>query len=106
MAKKDKYACFQWIRDVRAKMSADMASMTPEERVAYIRAGAEEALSKMPKLSLEEARRQRRAILHPEETGTLSRKAKASRKPVSPIRKATTKATAPRRKAAKRLAHA
>jgi hypothetical protein len=94
MAKKDKYACFQWIRDVRAKMSADMESMTPEERVAYIRAGAEKALSKMPKLGLEEARRQRRAILHPEDKSASTPKTKANRK------------TPSRRKASKRLAHA
>jgi len=95
MAKKDKYACFQWIRDIRAKMSADMEPMTPEERVAYIRAGAEEALSKMPKLTLEEARRQRRILLHPEAAAaTPSRKTKFTR--------TTTK----RRKSSKRLVHA
>ena len=67
MAKKDKCACFQWIRDVRARMNVDMENMTPEERAAYVHVGAEEALSKTPKLSLEESKRRVRAILHPEE---------------------------------------
>ena len=67
MSKKDKYACFQWIRDARAQMDRDMEHMTPEERVDYIHAGATEALKTMPKLTIEEARRQRRAFLHPEE---------------------------------------
>ncbi len=94
MAKKDKYACFHWIRDIRAKMSKDMEHMTPEERVAYIHAGVEEALSRMPELSLEEARRQRRAILYPEDAPAPSPKPKTAKRP------------ARRRKAATRPAHA
>jgi hypothetical protein len=94
MAKNDKYACFQWIREVRGKMNEDTEGMTPEERVAYNRAGAEKALAAMPKLSLVEARRQRQAILHPETTPTRTRKSRA----VTNVSR--------QRKAAKRLVHA
>ena len=92
--KKDKYACFQWIRDIREKMSKEMEHMTPEEQVAYIRAGAEKALSQMPKYSLEEADRRRQASLHPEAAPAFLPKAKPAKKPVK------------QRKAAKRLTHA
>lgn len=102
MARKDKYACFQWIRDVRAKMNEEMEHMTPEERVAYIHAGAQEALRGLPKLSLEEARRRRHAILHPEDATVPPPKATTPR-----LRKGKAKAAAKpagRRKAADRLA--
>lgn len=88
----DKYACFQWIRDVRSKMNGDMENMTPEERVAYSREGAEKALRAIPKLSLEEARRQRQAILYPEEKPQSLRRTRPAGKP----------AAARRRRAAKR----
>ncbi len=94
MPKKDKYACFQWIRDARAQMNKDMENMTPEERVAYIHTGATEALKTMPTLTIEEARRQRQAFLHPEEETESSPKAK------------TVKKTSGRRKTATPLAHA
>ncbi len=84
MPRKDKYACFQWIRDVRSKMSADdMEGMSPEERVAYSREEAEKALSAMPKLSLAEARRRRQAILYPEAGAAMP-----SRKPAGSGRRA------------------
>jgi hypothetical protein len=76
-------------------MSADMEFMTPEERVAYVRAGAEEALRQMPKISLEESRKRLSAILHPERAPTPAAKAKSATKPSSR-----------RRKAAKSLANA
>jgi hypothetical protein len=82
MSGKDKYACFQWIRDVRSQMSEDMEGMSPEERVAYIREGAEKALSLMPKLSREEARLRRQAILCPE-LGVPPRKSEARKRSVS-----------------------
>ncbi len=63
MPGKNKYACFQWIRDVRSKMNEDMKDMTPEERIEYTRKGAEKALSTMPKLDPEKARRKRQALL-------------------------------------------
>ena len=96
MYKKDKYVCFQWIRDIRVKMNKDMEHMTPKERVAYIRAGADEVLRGLPKLSLEDARRQRWAVLHLEETVTKARTAKA--KAI-----ATAKTATRCRKIAKRL---
>ena len=94
MAKKDKYACFQWIRDIRDKITLETAHMTSEERVEYSHAKAEEVLSKIPKLSLAEAKRQRRAILHPEAAPAFLPKAKPAKKPVK------------HQKAAKRLTHA
>ena len=92
--KKDKYACFQWIRDIRAKTNHELDGLTPEERVAYSRAKADEVLAGLPKLTIEEARRQRRAILHPE---TVSSQLSGA----SPTRKAPA-----RRKASRRSAHA
>ena len=98
MATNGKLSCIGWLHDVRVKMNKDMEGMTAEERAAYIHAGAEEALNKMTKLSLEEARRQRRAILHPE-------KAKKATSPKVKV-KAPAKPSTGRRKVGKRLAHA
>ncbi len=96
MSRKDKYARFQWIRDVRSKMSDDMEGMSPEERVAYSREEAEKALSAMPKLSLAEARRRRQAILYPE----------AGAEEMPPRKPAGSGRRAGRRSGVKRMAHA
>lgn len=53
----DKYACFQWIRDIRAEMTRDMEGMTPEERSSYINNRYEEAKKGRPQYSLTESRR-------------------------------------------------
>jgi hypothetical protein len=75
-------------------MSADMEGMTPDERVIYSRERAEKALSAMPRLSLEEARQRRQAMLCPEQSLTPSRKPRNIANPTA------------RRKPAKRLVHA
>ncbi len=54
--KKDKFACFQWIRDIRAEMSKDMENMTGEERVAYIHARSAEASKDWPQYTREESK--------------------------------------------------
>ena len=65
MKKTDKFACFQWIYDIREKMDQDMISMTPEERVAYTRREAEAALKGLRKLTPEQARKELRDFLYP-----------------------------------------
>ncbi len=52
----DKYASFQWIRDIRSEMAHDMEGMTPEERSAYINNRYEEARKGRPQYTLEESR--------------------------------------------------
>ena len=86
MSKKDKYACFQWIRAIRAKTNAELEGLTPAERVARSHAIAEEVLASLPKLSIEEARRQRQAFLHPE---TVSPQPSTAAREVPARRKAT-----------------
>ena len=56
MPKKDKYACFQWIRDVREQMTRDMEGMTPEERSDYIHRKYEEGRKGRPQYTREESR--------------------------------------------------
>lgn len=51
----DKYACFQWIREIRAEMTRDMEGMTPEERSAYINKRYEEVQKDRPRYTLEES---------------------------------------------------
>ena len=61
--RKDKYACFQWIRDVRAEMARDMAGMTPDERVEYMHTRAEAANRRLPRYTPEEAKKKLAAFL-------------------------------------------
>lgn len=76
--------------------------MTPEERVAYIHEGAQEALRGLPKLNPEDAQRQLHAILYPEEMPTTSQKKKGACFRTSQTGK---KVSGPR-KVSKRVAHA
>ncbi len=66
---KDRFACFQWIRDIRTEMSRDMADMTLEERAAYLRDRHEEAQKGRSRLSPAHAKRRRDAILYPDGSG-------------------------------------
>lgn len=98
MAKKDKYACFQWIRDVRDKMNRETEGMTLEERVAYHNAKGDEALRKLPKMTPEERARVIREALYPEETSAPPQRKKTvgARKPKSAQKPAGRKKTAKR----------
>ncbi len=73
----DKYACFQWIRDIREEMARDMEGMTPEERAAYMNARGEKARQNRHQFTPEEARKIREEILH----GPLPTKKKIASKP-------------------------
>ncbi len=68
--KRDRLACFQWIRDIRAEMSQDMADMSLEERAAYLRARHEEAQKSRRRRSHVEAKKERDKILYPEQPRT------------------------------------
>ena len=57
MPKKDKYACFQWIRDVRAEMARDMEGMTSEQCSDYINRRYEESRKIRPRYTIEESRK-------------------------------------------------
>ncbi len=61
---KDKYACFQWIRDIREQMTRDMEGMTLEERAAYMNARGEEAQASRQHFTPEEAKRIRDEYLN------------------------------------------
>ncbi len=87
----DRYACFQWIRNVRAGMARDMQGMTPEERSAYINNRYEEAKKERPQYTLEESRSLLKTYLA---------------EPIRSSQKGTAKKeTSKRRKNAKPLAH-
>jgi len=98
---------FRWIRAARDRINRETEGMTPEQWVAYTDSRFVEARKSVVKFTPEEAERVVNSALYPEAEPTPSRKAKASRKPASPHRKAiTTKPTASRREGTKRLAHA
>ncbi len=100
---KDKYACFQWLRDVRAEMSRDMENMTPEETVDYLDARYEKARVGRPQYTLEESRQlMEKYLAEPAKSNPAKPK---PRKAAKPGRKAAEKPAA-RRGKAKRLAHA
>jgi hypothetical protein len=66
---KNRLACFQWIRDIRADMSRDMAGMTLEERAAYLEKRHKEAQKGRSRPSPAQARRRRNAVLYPDGAG-------------------------------------
>ncbi len=103
---KDKYACFQWIRDVRAEMNRDMENMTAEERVEYINARYEKAREGRPVYTLEESKRLLAEFLaEPEKPKAAKPKPKARKSRGAAGGKPAAQPAA-RRKTAKRLAHA
>ncbi len=90
---KDKYACFQWIRDVRAEMTRDMEGMTPEECSEYINERYEKARVGRPRYTLKESREMLVKYLAEPETPRAG-KTKSAAKPPE------------RRRAARRPVHA
>ena len=98
---------FRWIRTARDRINRETEGMTPEEWVAYTNTRFLEARKSVLKFTPEEAERVVNATLYREDEPTPSRRATASRKPASPLRRAAVaKTSTPRRKVAKRLAHA
>ncbi len=114
MPKKDKYACFQWIRDVRDRRNREMEGMTPEECSDYINAKGDEALRRLPKMTEEERERILYEAIYSTEPLTppkpkrkasvAARASKTAGKPL--VKKPAAKKPATRRKTAKRPAHA
>ena len=86
MPKKDRYACFQWIRDVRARMDRDMEGMTPEQCSDYVNQWYERHRDLLPRYTLAESAE--RLAMYLAEPGPEPAPSAKKTRPARPARKA------------------